>query len=196
MAAPESHRRPPRSATRTAALLGGIALALAASLTACFPLQLPPKPAPSTSAAPESSRPSESKPSPNDSEPDDSQDDDERVFGPEDPEIDGSGPVAPRLEALGDRYRQMHDDGSLWKKIPQTKENEGAYLAFQIILTDMRSATRFGVDDATQTQYAKRAKHAETLLLAQKPLGTSVKYTLKDGRTFRYDGDTGEVGLD
>lgn len=125
------------------------------------------------------------------------EDSDEHLdYGPDDPEIDGTGPVAERLQALEDRYKQMYDDGSLWELMSETKENTGAYLAFQFMLADMRSATRFGVDDATQTQYAKRAKHLETLFLTQQPLGTNVEYELQDGRVFSYDGDTGEVGLE
>ncbi|WP_449279411.1 hypothetical protein [Leucobacter sp. GX0328] len=139
----------------------------------------------SRDAAPEPEKPTE---------PEDA--DDELDYGPNDPEIDGTGPVAPRLQALGDRYKAMNDDGSLWELMPETKENTGAYLAFQVILSDMRSATRFGVGAATETQYAKHAKHLETRFLAQQPLGTGVEYVLQDGRTFSYDGDTGEVGLE
>lgn len=190
MPAPVPSHRSPRTAARTAALAAGITLSLTTALTACTPAPFSLKPSNESTAKPSRSA------SPEPSSRGGSDAGDEPHYGPDDPEIDGSGPVGPRLQALGDRYKRMHDDGSLWKLIPETKQNTGAYLAFQFILTDMRSATRFGVDDATQTQYAKRAKHLETLLLAQKPLGTGVKYTLKDGRTFTYDGDTGEVGLE
>lgn len=127
---------------------------------------------------------------------DDAEDDAERDYGPNDPEIDGTGPVAPRLQALEDHYKSMYDDGSLWQLMPETKENTGAYLAFQFMLSDMRSATRFGVDEATETEFAQHAKYLETRFLAQQPLGTSVEYVLQDGRTFSYDGDTGEIGLE
>lgn len=122
--------------------------------------------------------------------------DDELDYGPDDPEIDGTGPVADRLQALEDRYQQMYDDGSLWDLMPETKENTGAYLAFQFMLTDMRSATRFSTDEEQETQFAKHAKRLEERLLAQQPLGSDVTYVLQDGRTFTYDGETGEVGLE
>ena len=145
---------------------------------------------PSSTSEPAPEKTPEPEPTPAD------ESDDHLNYGPNDPEIDGTGPVADRLQALEDRYKQMYDDGSLWEHMPETKENTGAYLAFQFMLADMRSATRFGVGEATETQYAKRAKHLETLLLAQQPLGTSVNHKLQDGRTFSYDGETGAVGLE
>lgn len=116
-------------------------------------------------------------------------------YGPDAPELEGTGSLAERLEALQAKYRAANDDGTLWEQIPRTRQNLSAYLAFQFILTDLKAATRFGIDPVTETQYAKHAKHLELLLLAQEPLGVSVEYTLQDGRVFRYDGETGEGGL-
>ncbi|QIM17555.1 hypothetical protein G7066_00455 [Leucobacter coleopterorum] len=122
--------------------------------------------------------------------------DEERVFGPNDPEIEGTGPIEERLDAFLAKLEQSDNDGSLWQQIPDTKENRGALFALRFTLTDMKSATRFGsVSEEQATQWAKEAKYMENQLLAQKPLGTSIKYTMQDGRVFEYNGDTGEVGL-
>lgn len=121
--------------------------------------------------------------------------DEERVFGPDDPEIEGTGPVGPRLEALIERYKQADADGTLWEQIPETEENRNAYVAFLFLLTDMKVAAQIGVDQEDERQYAKQAKFLEDRLLAQEPLGSSVKYTNAEGRVFTYDGDTGESSL-
>lgn len=121
---------------------------------------------------------------------------DRPVYGPDDPEIGGTGTIGERLEAFSNELKQSNDDGTLWTKIPKTKENLGAYLAVQFIITDLKSATYFGTVDAeTETFYAKHAKHMELMLLAEQPLGSSVHYVMQDGSVFDYNGDTGEVSM-
>lgn len=122
---------------------------------------------------------------------------DRPVYGPDDPQIGGTGTIGERLEAFRIELKQSNDDGTLWTKIPQTKENLGAYLAAQFILTDLKAATYFGTPDAeTELFYAQHAKHIELMLLAEQPLGTSVHYVMEDGTVFDYNGDTGEVSME
>ncbi|QIK63426.1 hypothetical protein G7068_09605 [Leucobacter viscericola] len=179
-------------------ILGGVLLVTAATVTVV--VLLSGQSSADTTAAPSSTTTDKATPAPtktpeSEPEPQDSNDG-ERVFGPNDPEIEGTGPIGERIEAFQAQLKQSYDDGTLWQKIPETKENTGAYLAMQFILTDMKSATRFGpVSDADATQWAKQAKYMENQLLAQRPLGSSVKYTMQDGKVFEYNGDTGEVSL-
>lgn len=97
------------------------------------------------------------------------------------------------LDAMVEGYKQSARDGSLWQKIPDTDRNRTALQAFLYVITDLRSAMLWGVDDSTAAGYLAEAKEYERKLLAQEPLGTSVKITSK-GKTFSYDGDTGDGG--
>lgn len=187
--APQKRKR----AILIGAIAGGVLLVAAAAVTAFVLLSG------QGSNDPKAASPSQGKSSPAPSqtpEPKGSDSDDEPVYGPNDPEIGGTGSIGERLEAFQAQLKQSNDDGTLWKKIPQNKENTGAYIASQFILTDLKSATRFGpVSPEEATHYAKHAKHIESQLLAQKPLGTSVHYVMQDGKVFDYNGDTGAVSL-
>lgn len=109
----------------------------------------------------------------------------------------GSSPASAEVEAmLADmlaRYKSSSQDGSLWQRIPDDEHNRVAVQAFLYLLTDMHSAFLWGVDDATAQKFKTDAETLEQKLLAQQPLGTSVKITGKNG-TFTYDGDTGAGG--
>ncbi|GAA4488342.1 hypothetical protein [Microbacterium panaciterrae] len=109
----------------------------------------------------------------------------------------GSSPASAEVEAmLADmlaRYKSSSQDGSLWQRIPDDEHNRVAVQAFLYLLTDMHSAFLWGVDDATAQKFKTDAETLEGKLLAQQPLGTSVKITGKNG-TFTYDGDTGAGG--
>lgn len=106
---------------------------------------------------------------------------------------ENSAQVGDRLQAKIDEYKLARDSGSLWQKIPDSDFNRTAVSAFLYIVTDMRSATRFGVDAETAAEYEQAVAEYERKLLAQEPLGPDITITLSD-RTFRYDGETGEGG--
>ncbi len=168
-------------------------------LTAPAPTSSPkttPTPTPAPGRTPTPTPAPERTPAPAQTPQPDSAEPNESPYGPNDPEIGGTGSIRDRLEAFKAELKQSNDDGTLWEKIPENKENIGAYLALQFLLTDMSSATLFGEVPADKASYyAKHAKHLEGLLLAQQPLGTSVHYEFQDGRVFDYNGDTGEIGL-
>lgn len=101
--------------------------------------------------------------------------------------------VGDWLGAKMDEYKRARDDGSLWTRIPDNAFNQTAVTAFLYFLTDMKSATLFGIDQATADEYVAETARLEQLLLAQQPLGDDIEITFEDGG-FRYDGDTGEGG--
>lgn len=185
---------PPKRPWLVPVIVAGSVIVIGALLAATVFLVLPSasseKPASSASIEEVEESPSADKPeSSNDEEA-------RQVFSPSDPQLEGAGPIADRLQSFSDSYREKFDDGSLWQLMPQNAESQGAYLAFQFILSDMKSATRFGTTtEEDELYYSQRARYIEARLLAQEPLGTSVTYKLSDGRTFSYDGDTGEVNL-
>ena len=117
-------------------------------------------------------------------------------FDPGDPKLEGGDDLGELFDEFRDQYTAMNEDESLWQIIEPTPENTGAYIAFQFILTDMRSALRFGVSPEDETYYAHQAKYLESLLLAEQPLGTSISYELQDGKLFEYDGDTGVTTIE
>lgn len=101
--------------------------------------------------------------------------------------------IGAALQAKIDEYKLSRDDGTLWQQIPDDDFNRTAVSAFLYLLTDMKSATIWGVDAATADEYSARMDELETKLLAQEPLGTDIRIVLEN-RTFEYDGDTGEGG--
>ncbi|NYD54379.1 hypothetical protein [Microbacterium pseudoresistens] len=109
---------------------------------------------------------------------------------------EGSGlgaTVGSQLEELAEEYRRARDSGALWQQIPDNEFNRTAVSAFLYLITDMRVATVWGVDDATAAEYLDEAAELERRLLAQEPLGSDVHIVLDD-REFTYDGTTGEGG--
>lgn len=117
-------------------------------------------------------------------------------FDPGDPKLEGGDDLGELFDEFRDQYTAMKEDESLWQLIEPTPENTGAYIAFQFILTDMRSALRFGISPEDETYYAHQAKYLESLLLAEQPLGVSISYQLEDGKIFEYDGDTGVTTIE
>lgn len=117
-------------------------------------------------------------------------------FDPNDPKLEGDGDIGELIDELRDKYSAMDDDESLWEILDPTAENIGAYIAFQYILTDMRNATRFGTSEEQEIYFAHQAKYLESLLMAEEPLGTSIKQSLSDGTVFEYDGDTGVSSIE
>ncbi|MBS1907804.1 MAG: hypothetical protein JST33_14840 [Actinobacteria bacterium] len=101
--------------------------------------------------------------------------------------------VKATLDGMIAGYRQSAKDGSLWQQIPDSERNRTALQAFLYVLTDMRAAFVWGVDDGVAAGYLADAKEYERKLLAQQPLGTSVKIT-SNGKTFSYNGETGDGG--
>lgn len=138
----------------------------------------PPVPVPSPSAfAEEPDAPSDDQPS-----------DDE----PAGPDADASG-IADRLAAKIDEYKRLRDSGALWQTIPDTEYNRTAVSAFLYLMTDMKVATIWGIDEQQAQEYDERMAMLEERLLAQQPLGDDIKITLED-KVFTYDGETGEGG--
>ncbi|WP_307379359.1 hypothetical protein [Microbacterium sp. W4I20] len=112
----------------------------------------------------------------------------------EDPPSDGDATgIAERLDAKIDEYKRLRDSGALWEKIPDSEYNRTAVSAFLYLMTDMKVATIWGVDEQQAQEYDQRMAMLEERLLAQEPLGDDIKITLED-KIFTYDGETGEGG--
>lgn len=112
----------------------------------------------------------------------------------EDPPSDGDATgIAERLDAKIDEYKRLRDSGALWEKIPDSEYNRTAVSAFLYLMTDMKVATIWGVDEQQVQEYDERMAMLEERLLAQEPLGDDIKITLED-KIFTYDGETGEGG--
>lgn len=107
-------------------------------------------------------------------------------------DADASG-IADVLQAKIDEYKQLRDSGALWESIPDTEFNRTAVSAFLYLLTDMKVATIWGVDEAQAQEYEERMTMLEERLLAEQPLGDDIQITLED-EVFTYDGETGEGG--
>ena len=109
----------------------------------------------------------------------------------------GAGESSPefeeQLQAKIDEYQMARRDGTLWDRIDDTEFNRTAVVAYLYLLTDMKSAAMWGVDDATGQEYLDRADELEQLLLAEQPLGSDIEIRLTE-RTFAYDGQTGAGG--
>lgn len=192
----DHHKEAPAQKRKRRIIAGAIAGGVFAATAVILLSGLAPDEPKAAPASPSKSTPAQSPSADSQSSASDDSNDDEPVYGPSDPEIGGTGSIGERLEAFQAQLKQSNDDGTLWKKIPQNRENTGAYAASQFILSDLKNATRFGpVSDKEAIHFAKHAKHIETQLLAQKPLGTNVHYVMQDGKVFDYDGDTGEVSL-
>lgn len=101
--------------------------------------------------------------------------------------------VAERLEAKIDEYRRLRDSGALWQTIPDNEYNRTAVTAFLYLMTDMKVATIWGIDEQQAQEYDERMAMLEERLLAQEPFGDDITITLED-RIFTYDGETGEGG--
>jgi hypothetical protein len=101
--------------------------------------------------------------------------------------------IAERLEAKIDEYRRLRDSGALWQTIPDNEYNRTAVTAFLYLMTDMKVATIWGIDEQQAQEYDERMVMLEEKLLAQEPLGDDITITLED-RIFTYDGETGEGG--
>lgn len=101
--------------------------------------------------------------------------------------------IRDALEAKIDEYRAARESGALWERIPDNDFNRTAVSAFLYLLTDMKVATAWGIDEDTAAEYAQEMTDLEERLLAEEPLGSDVTITLSD-RTFTYDGSTGEGG--
>ncbi|MBV0894988.1 hypothetical protein [Microbacterium sp. NC79] len=99
--------------------------------------------------------------------------------------------VGGAIEGVLNEYDQMEANGELWQLIPHDTGNTYAYLAFRYLLTDLKSATAFGVDNAKAQEYWSKVIAYETKLLAQEPLGVDVTIETKKSY-FHYDGTTGE----
>lgn len=112
---------------------------------------------------------------------------------PDDTDTVAAESIAAELEAKIAEYKNARDTGALWNSIPDTEFNRTAVSAFLYLLTDMKVATIWGVDEATAQEFAAEMAHLEELLLSEQPLGSDIEIVLSD-RTFRYDGDTGEGG--
>lgn len=111
---------------------------------------------------------------------------------PADPDADASG-IADRLEAKIEEYKRLRDSGALWQTIPDNEYNRTAVTAFLYLMTDMKVATIWGIDEQQAQEYDERMAMLEERLLAQQPLGDDIKITLED-KVFTYDGETGEGG--
>ena len=126
---------------------------------------------------------------------DDSVDDDSVDF--EEEEWPGVGESSPefeeQLQAKIDEYQMARRDGTLWDQIDDNEFNRTAVVAYLYLLTDMKSATMWGIDDATGQEYIDRADELEELLLSEQPLGSDIEIRFTE-RTFTYDGETGEGG--
>ncbi|KJQ55188.1 hypothetical protein [Microbacterium sp. SA39] len=158
-------------------VLAVVGVAMLIGLLASSPDEAIPAPAPSPSAfVEEPDAPSEE--SPSDEEPSD--------------DAAASG-IAERLEAKIDEYRRLRDSGALWQTIPDNEYNRTAVTAFLYLMTDMKVATIWGIDEQQAREYDERMTMLEEKLLAQQPLGDDIKITLED-RVFTYDGETGEGG--
>jgi hypothetical protein len=159
-------------------VLAVVGVAMLIGLLAPSPDDAMPAPAPSPSAfVDDPDAPSEEPPSDEDSS---------------DGDPDASG-IAERLEAKIDEYRRLRDSGALWQTIPDNEYNRTAVTAFLYLMTDMKVATIWGIDEQQAQEYDERMAMLEEKLLAQQPLGDDIKITLED-RVFTYDGETGEGG--
>ena len=99
--------------------------------------------------------------------------------------------VGGAIESVLNEYSRWDASGELWLLIPDTEANTYAYLAFRFLLTDLKTATIFGVDNAVAQEYWSSVSEYEQKLLTQQPLGKNV--TIDDGKMyFHYDGTTGE----
>ncbi|MFT4199980.1 hypothetical protein [Gordonia sp. (in: high G+C Gram-positive bacteria)] len=94
-------------------------------------------------------------------------------------------------DAQLEKYKQLRASGDLWKQIPETESNKVAVQAYLYLLIDLCTASKFAPDKAAE--YDAKAAEYERRLLAQQPLGTDVEIKLS-GRTFHYNGTTGEGG--
>lgn len=108
------------------------------------------------------------------------------------PSDDASG-IAESLEAKIDEYKRLRDSGALWDRIPDSDFNRTAVSAFLYLMTDMKVATIWGIDEQQAQEYDDRMAMLEARLLAQEPLGDDIRITLED-KVFTYDGETGEGG--
>lgn len=111
----------------------------------------------------------------------------------DDPSAGDAAGIADRLDAKIDEYRRLRDSGALWQTIPDNEYNRTAVTAFLYLMTDMKVATIWGIDEQQAQEYDERMTMLEERLLAQEPLGDDIKITLED-RVFTYNGETGEGG--
>lgn len=184
---------PARSTNRLGivlAVIGGAVVLAVVGIAAAVGLLLgmsePPSPSAPTAVADDPSAPAEDP-----SSDDDPQADDDPESDPA-PDADPSG-IAERLEAKIDEYQRLRDSGALWQSIPDNEFNRTAVSAFLYLMTDMKVATIWGIDDEQAQEYDERMAMLEERLLAQEPLGDDIKITLED-KVFTYDGETGEGG--
>lgn len=112
---------------------------------------------------------------------------------PADPAEPAPSYIEAQLEAKINEYKRLRDSGALWESIPDNEYNRTAVSAFLYLMTDMKVATIWGIDEAQAQEYEERMAMLEERLLAQEPLGDDIKITLED-EVFTYDGETGEGG--
>ena len=120
-----------------------------------------------------------------------------------DQEDNGAGGNVPVAEGAEETVAQMLEeqraasaDDSIWEVVPDTRDNQVAHVALLDILTDIRSAFRFSIEDGTPEaqDLLEKAQNAEQLFYDQETLGTDIKITTENG-TFTYNGTTGESGF-
>ncbi|GAB2973273.1 hypothetical protein [Nocardioides montaniterrae] len=103
--------------------------------------------------------------------------------------------VRHQLEVKLTKYESVlkHDDyASIGLK--DTPFNRLGVAAYTFFLTDMVSATNFGVTAKEAGKYLADSDRYEKLLRAGIPLGDNIDITFGPHRAFRYDGKTGKGG--
>ena len=111
--------------------------------------------------------------------------------GTDSPGSDFSGALGPAAEVqqLADKYLEASSDGTIYDLVPGGKRVDPSCIgAFLYVLTDLKSASRFGGSTAELQQLLDKAHAYEERFLAGEDLDTSVKITRGDGSVFESDG--------